>query len=93
MVNSRGKHKVDILGILLTRFNSRTKLGHEVLDMLEKIAAEKDTCVFSTKIRQSIKIEVSQARRINPYLEEIRSKASDDYLQFADEVMNKLISM
>lgn len=66
LVNSRGNHKVDILGILLTRFNPRTKLATKVLETLEKIAIAENTSVFTIKIRQSIKMEVSQARRIEP---------------------------
>lgn len=90
MVNSRGRHRIDILGILLTRFNPRTKLGGEVLDSLDKIAKANDTTVFSVKIRQSIKIEVSQARRIDPYSDEVKSNAGEDYLHLADEIIDKL---
>ena len=92
MVNSRGKHKIDVLGILLTRFNPRTRLSQEVLETLNKIAASKGTSVFNTRIRQSVKVEESQARRISPYSVELQSKASLDYLAFADEVMSRLTS-
>ena len=93
LVNSKGKHKIDILGVLLTKYNARTKLGSEVLATLEHVAKTKNTSVFDTKIRQSIKMEVSQARRINPFLSEIKSNASNDYLRFADEVLNRIESI
>ena len=83
MVNSRGKHRIDILGILLTRFNPRTRLSQEVLETLDKIAASKGTSVFNTRIRQSVKVEVSQAKRISPYSDDVKSNASLDYLAFA----------
>ena len=92
MVNSRGKHKIDVLGILLTRFNPRTRLSQEVLETLNNIAASKGTSVFNTRIRQSVKVEESQARRISPYSAELQSKASLDYLAFVDEVMSRLTS-
>ena len=92
MVNSRGKHKIDILGILLTRFNPRTRLSQEVLETLDKVAASKGTSVFNTRIRQSVKVEESQARRISPYSRDVLSKASLDYLVFVDEVLRRLTS-
>lgn len=90
IVNTKGKHKVDILGILLTRFNPRTRLGCEVLVSLNGISSKMKTSVFGVKIRQSIKMEVAQARRIDPFLDEVRSKASDDYLVLTDEVMERI---
>ena len=92
MVNSRGKHKIDVLGILLTRFNPRTRLSQEVLETLNNIAASKGTSVFNTRIRQSVKVEESQARRISPYSGDVLSKASLDYLIFVDEVLIRLTS-
>lgn len=90
MVNSRGNHKIDILGILLTRFNPRTKLGSEVLSTLNKIAGVNNTSVFGVKIRQSIKMEVSQARRIDPYSDEVKSNAGEDYLRLTGEILDRL---
>ena len=51
VVNTKGKHEIDILGILLTRFNPRTRLGNEVLESLNGIAFEIKTSVFGVKIR------------------------------------------
>ena len=90
VMNTKGKHEIGILGILLTRFNPRTRHGHEVLESLNRIAHKIKTSVFGVKIRQSIKIEVVQARRINPFLDEVKSKASDDYLVLADEVIERI---
>ena len=42
------------------------------------------------KIRQSIKMEVAQAKRIDPFLDEVKSKASDDYIVLADEVIERI---
>ena len=90
VVNTKGKHEIGILGILLTRFNPRTRLGNEVLESLHEIASDIKTSVFGVKIRQSIKMEVAQARRIDPFLDEVKSKASDDYLVLADEVTERI---
>ena len=77
-------------GILLTRFNPRTRLSQEVLETLNVIAASKGTSVFSTRIRQSVKMEESQAKRISPYSDEARSKAGYDYLCFTEEILHRL---
>ena len=90
VVNTKGKHEIGILGILLTRFNPRTRLGNEVLESLNGIASDMKTSVFGVKIRQSIKMEVAQAKRIDPFLDEVKSKASDDYLVLADEVTERI---
>ena len=90
VVNTKGKHEIDILGILLTRFNPRTRLGNEVLESLNGIVFEMKTSVFGVKIRQSIKMEVAQAKRIDPFLDEVKSKASDDYIVLADEVIERI---
>ena len=90
LVNTKGRHRLDILGILLTRFNPRTRLGSEVLETLNEIASGMNTSVFGVKIRQSIKMEVAQARRIDPFLDEVKSNASDDYLVLADEVSKRI---
>ena len=90
VVNTKGKHEIGILGILLTRFNPRTRRGHEVPESLNRIAYKIKTSVFGVKIRQSIKIEVVQARRIDPFLDEVKSKASDDYIVLADEVIERI---
>ena len=90
VVNTKGMHEIGILGILLTRFNPRTRLGNEVLESLNGIASEMKTSVFGVKIRQSIKMEVAQAQRIDPFLDEVKSKASDDYLVLADEVTERI---
>ena len=90
LVNTKGKHKVDILGILLTRFNPRTRLGSEILETLNSNSFKMKTSVFGVKIRQSIKMEVAQARRIDPFLDEVKSNAGDDYLVLADEVAERI---
>ena len=62
IVNTKGKHKVDILGILLTRFNPRTRLGSEVLEPLNGISSK-------MKIRQSINMEGRCEQELGPGIE------------------------
>ena len=44
------------------------------------------------KIRQLIKIEVAQVRRIAPFLDEVKSNTGNDYLVLADEVVEKIMA-
>lgn len=92
LVNTKDKHKVATLGILLTRFNPRTRLGNEVLETLNSNSSEIKTSVFGVKIRQLIKMEVAQARRIDPFLDEVKSNAGNYYLVLADEVVERIMA-
>ena len=58
VVNTKGKHEIDILGILLTRFNPRTRLSNGVMESLNGIASDMKTSVFGVKIRQSIILKI-----------------------------------
>lgn len=79
-----------ILGLLVNRFNPRTKLGKEALPDLEMIADKfLNTSVFDTKIRQSVVIEDSQASR-NSTAKGKKTPISKDYDLLFDEINNRL---
>ena len=65
VVNTKGKHEIDILGILLTRFNPRTRLGNEVLESLNGIAFEMKTSVFGSDDYIVLADEVIERIRLN----------------------------
>ncbi len=90
-VREKGKHEIKILGILITRFNSKTRLSKEVLAVLENTAHQAGTRVFDAKIRQGVSIEMAQARREDLYEFRSGSKPADDYSRFTEEVL-ELIS-
>lgn len=83
-------HGLKILGILLTRYNVRTKLGKEARETLEQIAGHMKTEVFKTTIRQSVQVEVSQAQQTSLFDLAPKAAVTQDYAHFVDEVEEKL---
>lgn len=77
--------KIRIAGILLTRFNAQTVLSREIADQLEKAAPQFGTHVFKTRIRESIAIKESQARRQDMYAYDMDCNGAKDYLTFLSE--------
>ena len=83
-------HGLKILGILLTRYNVRTKLGKEARETLEQIASHMKTEVFRTTIRQSVQVEVSQTQQTSLFDLAPKAAVTQDYAHFVDEVEEKL---
>lgn len=81
---------LNVLGILLTRFNGRTLLAREVKEMAENIAEQIGTCVFSTQIRSGVAVAEAPAHGSSIYEHAPHSNPSQDYKSFVDEVL-KLI--
>lgn len=79
--------KLQILGILLIKYNSRSNINKFALEELEKKAEEYGVKLFKTTIRESVAVKESQSLQTplsqhapdsNPFL---------DYTAFAEEVM------
>ena len=62
-VKKRQNSKLKISGLLLTKYSERRLLEQEVKETLEKTAKEINTKLFSTTIRESIKVKEAQALR------------------------------
>lgn len=78
--------RLKVLGILLTRFNSRTVLSRDVMEMAQQLAAQIDTQVFSTTIRNGVAIAEAPAHGENIFSYNPRSAAVKDYQAFLDEI-------
>lgn len=77
-------------GILITRYNNRANLSQAYKDALEQLAKDNNTKIYKTTIRENIAIRESQAlkERITTYAP--KSNANEDYLSFANEVIEDL---
>jgi len=75
-----------IAGILLTRFNKRTKLANHIQKTLDITTKSMDTILFNTYIRNSISIQESQYQRQNMIRYDQKSKANLDYINFIKEL-------
>ena len=77
---------LNVLGILLTRYNSRTLLSRDVLEMAEQLAAQIHSRVFDTKIRSGVAIAEAPAHGESIFSYNPRSAAVKDYLLFLNEI-------
>lgn len=79
--------KLIIAGILITRFNSRTILSKDMLEVLKDFAEKINTKIYNTKIRECIAIKESQAMQTDIFTYSKGSNASKDYNDFIKEYM------
>lgn len=82
--------QIRILGILLTKFNGRTRLANEVKEMAESVALQMGTTLFENKIRSSVSVSEMPAHGMSIYDYAPRSKPAGDYLGFVREVMERI---
>ena len=75
-----------VMGILLTRFNRRTLLARDVLEMAGQLAGQIGTVVFETKIRNGVAIAEAPAHGESIFEYSPRSAAVQDYQGFLEEI-------
>lgn len=78
--------RLHVLGILLTRYNKRTLLSREVLDVARQLAQQINTVVFESKIRNGVAIAEAPAHGESIFDYNPRSAAVKDYMAFIDEI-------
>lgn len=77
---------LNVLGILLTRFNARTLLSRDVLEMAQQLAGQIHSKVFNTKIRNGVAIAEAPAHGESIFSYNSRSAAVKDYVAFLNEI-------
>lgn len=90
--NVQKNHNPDlqVLGILLIRYNNRTVLNRDIKDMIESYSNQMNTVVFNTTIREGIAVPEAQIMQ-QPLLDYAKnSKPNQDYIAFTEELMKKL---
>ena len=85
-VRSTLNPNLNVLGILLNRFSSRTHLSRDVLDMANQLADQIGSKVFETKIRSGVAIAEAPAHGESIFTYNLRSRAVLDYLEFIREI-------
>lgn len=78
---------LQVMGILLTRFNGRSIIRRDVADMLKQTANQFDTKLYDTKIRECVSLVEAQAMRRSVYEYAPKSNAVSDYNQFLNEML------
>lgn len=71
---------------MLTRYNKRTLLSREVLDVARQLAQQINTVVFESKIRNGVAIAEAPAHGESIFDYNPRSAAVKDYMAFIDEI-------
>ena len=79
--------ELEILGVLLTMFDSRNNLAHQVSDELTKHFGEK---VFRSVIPRNVRLSEAPSHGKPIILYDIKSPGAARYLEFAQEVMTRV---
>ena len=85
-VRSYYNSRLQVLGILLNRYNGRLNLSREMLELAQEIARQLNTRVFDSKIRSSVSVAAAPAhgQSINDYAP--RSKPALDFAALCEEI-------
>lgn len=87
VVTKHYNRNLNVLGILLTKYNRQLNLARDVLEMAEELAKQLDSRVFQTKIRQSVVVAEAPAHCESILDYAPKSKPALDYAEFVDEVI------
>lgn len=87
LVKSRLNKTLDIEGILLTMFDTRTNLSHQVLTEVKRFFKNKER-VFKTVVTRNIKLSEAPGYGKPIILYDIASKGAKDYLKLAKEILS-----
>ena len=77
---------LQVMGILLTRYNPRLIIRREVAETLKETAGELHTRLYNTTIRECTAISEAAAKRQNIYDYAPKSNATADYSRLVDEI-------
>ena len=78
---------LEVMGVVLTRYNSRAVITKELTEMISDTAEKLGTRLFDTRIRECTAIKEAQAKRTDIYSYAPRSNASADYTALTDEII------
>ena len=81
---------LEILGIVIVRWNSRTVIRRELADVLRETAQEMGAELFKTRIRESISVIEAAAVRKTLLEYAPKSNAAADYKALTDEILTRI---
>lgn len=83
-------HDLEIMGLLVTMFNTRTIIGQDMRELLEETAEAIGTKVYKTYIRECTALREAQAKQTDIFSYKPKCNASKDYLGVITEVLNDI---
>ncbi len=87
VIKQRLNRRLDLLGIVLSRYDDRRVMNREILKQLED---EFDGKIFDTKIRSNIAVAKAQERGLDIFSFDEKTHAAYDYLSLANECVLRL---
>ena len=81
--------RLQVLGILLNRFNARLNLSREMLELAQQIATQLQTKVFQAKIRSSVSAAEAPAHGVSIMDYAPRSKPAMDFEALCQEILGE----
>lgn len=88
-IKRRSNPSLQIAGILIGRYNSRTVFSKAIVKVLNQMADELHTTVFNSKIREAIAVKESQNEFESIYEYDPHGKVTKDIEDFIDEFLRK----
>lgn len=85
-IRKRQNPKLNVAGLLLTKYNGRANLSREVRASLDEVAQQMGTRIFNTAIRECVKVKEAQARKQTLISYAPKCTAAEDYYGLADEL-------
>lgn len=76
-----------LLGIVLTRYNSRAIISRDAAKLIEQSAEHLCTRLYDTRIRECTALKEAQATRQDIYSYAPKSNAAEDYSKLVEEVL------
>ena len=86
IIQTRLNPKLEIEGILLTLYDSRTSLGNQVV---EEVKTHFKNIAFNTIIPRNVKLSESPSFGLPAIVHDAESKGAISYLNLAHEILNK----
>lgn len=77
---------LEVLGILMNKFNARTKLSWEILDLANEIASQLSSQVFSVHIRRGTDVARAPAHGQSILTYRPKAKPALDFAEFVDAI-------
>jgi len=85
-VRKRANPDLEIIGILFTRFDGRTRLARDVSEVVSETAKKLNTKLFLAKIRECTMLKESQGHQKTIFEYAPKSNAAKDYGALVDEI-------
>ncbi len=87
LVQGKTNSKLDIIGILFTMFDGRTKLANEVIDEVRRYFIKQ---VFETKINRSVRLSEAPSHGLSCIKYAPNSKPTQQYEEVAKELIERV---